>query len=113
MSRMMSVEVIVTNFDDSKVDAIMDAINEEWPDCDQNDHCEATEASPASIFCRGDGDCSYSLTNEELVDRIAKAVWTANDQYCDVQVDLVDLEVHPTDTFELSKHDYHRLINMK
>ena len=103
MSRYYTMTVTITGAACDRVDAVKRAAEAEWPFDDWllND---GVLTSPADDnLCGGE-------TEEEFADRLAKAIWTANDGYCRVEVRATYLDRIPFETHCLDEDDYRGLV---
>ncbi len=103
MSRYYTMAVTITGAAPDCVDAVKQAAEAEWTFDDWllND---SVLTSPA------DGSLCGGETEEEFAERLAKAIWFANDGYCRVEVRATYLDQMPFETHCLDENDYRRLV---
>jgi hypothetical protein len=94
----------ISGYDPAKVSQIQNAANGEW-DFNGGWECgdEKMEASGQESLYAGESE-------EEFVERLSVAIWTANGSYCEVVVDATYLENVPCETHCLNETDYARLM---
>lgn len=110
MSRKYEMHILAeTSLEDQKagkgvkVDDILDVIRDLW--------CVDTNNSDGlSVEIWGQSSLTAGETEEEFADRIAKAIWEANGEYCDVTVHATYLESLPLNTYFRSEDDYERIM---
>lgn len=57
----------------------------------------------------GDGQLCGGESEDEFAERITKAIWQANGQFCSVEVCATYLEDLPCEQYQLDRDDYDRL----
>lgn len=104
MSRNYSMTVTITGAARERVDAVKLAAAAEWPFDDGflDDDGVLTASADDRL---GGGE-----TEEEFAERLAKAIWTANGDYCQVEIHATYLEDLPCETHYLDEDDYRRLV---
>lgn len=103
MSRYYHMSVAITGSASDRVDAIKQAAATEWPFDDWCEHDSVLTSSCDAQLCGGE-------TEEQFVERLAKAVWTANGGPCQVDVNATYLEDLPYEGYSFDDHDYDRLM---
>ena len=105
MSRYYRMVVEVRDFKPQRLDAIKAAANQEWEFADWTAWSgnSVLEGMGESFLTGGEGE-------EEFRDRLAQAVWTANQGYCPVALTATFLEAPPTTVHVLTPADYQRLV---
>ncbi len=103
MSRYYTMAVTITGAARDRVDAVKQAAEAEWT-FDDWLLDDGVLTSPA------DGSLCGGETEEEFTERLAKAIWTANDGYCRVEVRATYLDQMPFETHCLDEDDYRRLV---
>jgi len=103
MSRAYTMQIEITGSDPDKRQQIEDVLRENWivDDCAVEDEV---------LTVAGDSQLTGGESEEEFTDRIAKAVWKANEGYCEVLVNATCLEDMPYDTHYRDEGDYARLV---
>jgi hypothetical protein len=109
MSRNYNMTVIVRSYDPEKSIAIREAAKDEWSFDDWDE--DPPEAERRQLMGWGDGKLCAGEGEEELVHRLAKAIWKANAAYCEVEVQSVFLDDLPNEVYFLDEDDYHRWID--
>ena len=105
MSRCYGMSIKITGHDKNKACAIFDAIKKEWEFQDEffqdvpadNNEPNFLSAYGESFLCGGE---------EEFTDRVALAVWKANNGYCRVEVTATYLEDLPYETHIRDEDDF-------
>lgn len=102
--------VRITAFESSRQKSIEKACCEEWPfdpdgfSVDKNgDNVPVLTARAADRLCGGE-------TEEEFTDRLAVAIWKANQGYCEVEVLAFYLEELPYEQHVREEDDYKKLM---
>ena len=103
MSRYYSMFVRVSGFDSERIEAVKGAAFDVWPFDDWHDHEGTLTASADAQLCSGE-------TEEEFADRLAKAIWEANETYCAVEIAATYLEEIPHENHSRDEEDYLRLL---
>ena len=105
MSRCYNMAVTITGAVRDRIDTIKQAAEDEWAfDAWFLDDDGVLTASADERLCGGE-------TEEEFAQRLAKAIWEANGDYCRVGVDATCLEDLPYETYCLEEDDYQRLVS--
>lgn len=108
MSRGYGMVASITGYNPKKRRAIIKAVKKEWPFKSAATFTLAGEPDQISFeyaessLCGGEGE-------EEFADRLAKAVWKANDGYCEVTVHATYLDEEPLEAHIRDEEDYERL----
>jgi hypothetical protein len=103
MSRSYNMLVKVNGFDPEKIDRIKDAAEDEWDFDDWNEYHHENDISTSAC---ADGYLAGGETEDEFGGRLAKAIWAANDAYCEVQVVATYLENIPCETYSFDEDDF-------
>lgn len=103
MSRYYNMYVMVTRAAPDRFGAIKAAASEEWNFEDWDEFSGTLTASADGTLCAGE-------TDQEFAEKLAKAVWTANDGPCEVEVRATFLEDLPHEDFVLDEGDYERIM---
>jgi hypothetical protein len=101
MSRYYGMQITIEGYVTTRREEIINAASAEWSFGDWNVENEALGAYGQDNLCGGE-------TEEEFTDRIAAAVWKANEGYCRVEVRATYLEDLPHDNHERGEDDYAR-----
>lgn len=103
MSRSYDMQVTVSKFNPARQQNIEDICCFEFP-------FESLEIQPfdteSTMIGSTVGDLYCGESEEEFSERLTKAIWAANSQYCPVTVRLLHLDALPYDVFELGKEAY-------
>ena len=102
MSRYYEMTVTVNDMASDRKDAIEEAARTEW------DFGGCYE-SQGGMTLSGDGQLCGGESEDEFAERITKAVWQANGQFCVVEVTATHLENLPYETYQLDRDDYDQL----
>ena len=102
MSRWYRISVQIENHQTDKVTAIKKSAEEEWPFEDWFELEGIFHAVAEAQLCGGE-------TEEKFTERLSKAIWQANDGFCEVTVSAAYLEELPYETYVLSEEDYENL----
>ncbi len=102
MSRYYSMTVVVTEYQPSNVATIKQAAEFEWDFADWYEHDNRLTSTAEGRLCGGE-------TDDDFVARLAKAVWQANGEYCEVSVQSTCLEYLPYEDHSFDEDDYRRL----
>ncbi|MCG8583112.1 MAG: hypothetical protein MI757_00170 [Pirellulales bacterium] len=102
MSRYYEMMVTVSDFATDRQAAVEAAANREWDftDCSEGDGIIVLTGQES--LCGGESEA-------EFAERITKAIWQANGEFCEVEVRVTDLENIPCETYQLDEDGYERL----
>jgi len=103
MSRLYNMGVEISGFSAARVEDIKTAAEEEWPFGDWAEREGELTSLAESTLCGGE-------TEDEFADRLAKAIWTANNAFCLVTVHATCLEHLPCEIHSRDESDYDRLL---
>jgi hypothetical protein len=107
MSRYYGMSVRVSGHVKEKAEAIAAALAEEWPSLWENleNQLDADELSAygEDRLCGGEME-------DEFAARVAKAAWTANGEYCAVNVNCTCLEDLPFESYDFDEERYDELM---
>lgn len=104
MSTLYRVLVRIEENDPEKESIIQEALEEEWPF--SNWYSNDNELSACSEGSLGGG----SLDRERIFARkCAQKVWTANEGYCAVTIEMTCLENLPAESYTFDEEDYDKL----
>lgn len=101
MSRYYGMQVSIKDYVTPRREEIINAVSAEWP-------FEGWDLENKTLEAYGEGNLCGGETEEEFTDRIAAAVWKANESYCRVEVRATYLEDLPHDHHERGENDYAR-----
>lgn len=105
MSRYYNMRVKIQKFDKSRHRKINEACAEEWP----FDGLDSYEIDDGTVLMGdAEGNLGGGETEEDFADRIAGAVWKANQGYCQVNVIATYLEDLPYEIHERRYQDYRK-----
>ncbi len=82
-------------------DAVEKSANEQWPFQIWNQY-------GSYVFATGEG-FFHPHENEELADRLSRAIWDANHGYCAIEIQEACVEIRPQHTYRRNRSDYDRL----
>lgn len=103
MSLYYSMHVKITHAAPERIEALKEAAQAEWGFDDWSEFKGVLTASGEDRLCGGE-------TDEEFARRLAKAIWTANDGFCQVELAATYLEKLPYEEYSFDEQDYHRLV---
>ena len=105
MNRSYDMQVTIRRFDPQRQQNIEDICCFEFP-------FESLEIQPfdeeSTMIGTTVGDLSCGLSEEQFSERLTKAIWSANEQYCPVTVRLLYLNALPYNAYELGKDDFQK-----
>lgn len=103
MSRYYSMTIAIIGANSEQIKAVKQAAKAVWPFDDWFlDIDNRLTASADASLCGGE-------TEEEFAERLAKAIWAANGDYCQVEVNATYLETLPYESYCFDEEDYGRL----
>ena len=102
MSRSYEMMITINDMAPDRKDAIEEAARGEW------DFGDCYEGG-SSMTLSGDGRLGAGESEDDFAQRITKAIWQTNGQFCSVEVTATYLESLPYETYQLDKNDYDRL----
>ena len=103
MSRSYDMQVTVRRFNPARSQNIEDICCFEFPF--ESLEIQPFDTEPVMVGTTV-GDLYCGESEEEFSERLTKAIWAANDQYCPVTVRLLYLDTLPYDVYELGQNDY-------
>lgn len=103
MSRMYAMAVEIRGFRPEALEAVKAAAEEAW------DFGEWYETDEGMVHSDGDGTLAGGESEAEFAERLGKAIWRANEAYCEVTVHATYMEDLPYETYSLTEEDYGRL----
>ena len=103
MSRSYSMFVRIAGIAPGRVEAVKVAACEEWSFDDWHDHEGTFSAVADGSLCAGE-------TEEDFADRLAEAIWKANEAFCAVEIQATYLDMIPHEDHSRDEEDYLRLI---
>jgi hypothetical protein len=104
MSRSYNMLVRVRDVTPERVDRVKQAANEEWDFDDWHEHENSISSCIDGYLCGGE-------TEDEFVERLTKAIWTANGSFCEVEVNATYLDQMPYETHCLDEDDYDQFLS--
>jgi hypothetical protein len=110
MSRSYEMRIQITDFDESKLPKIEKACLAEWPFESEDFSIEVDAKTVRTLTGNGIGSLCGGEDEDEFSDRLAKAIWTANGRYCEVEVQALYLEELPYEHYVREEDDYQRLM---
>lgn len=110
MSREYEMIVQVTAFESSRRKSIEKACCEEWPFEPEGFSVEKNGDNALVLMARAPGSLCGGESEEEFTDRLAIAIWKANQSYCEVEVQAFYLEDLPYEQHVREEDDYQRLM---
>lgn len=108
MSQTYNMTLIVCGYVSEKVEAIRDEVNGEW-EFDSWDKIKRS-GEQSQLLGSGVGQLCGGETEQEFVDRMAKAIWRANGAFCEIEIQTVHLDDHLHDCHLVDQEDYERII---
>lgn len=110
MSRSYELRVQIIDFDESRLPKIEKACLVEWPFESEEFSVEVDAKGGRTLTGNGIGSLCGGEDEDEFSDRLAKAVWVANERYCEVEVQALYLEELPYEHYDRGEEDYERLM---
>ena len=109
MSRYYEMTVRVRGVDPLRTTEVKEAAEAQWP-FEEEDwmQLDLTESPPTSFTAQAEGSLCAGESEKEFADRLARAVWEANEGYCEVEVIAVYLEDRPYEAYTFDEDDYHQ-----
>ena len=102
MSRYYEMMVTISDFAADKQAVVEAAANDEWDFTDCSEGNGLIMLTGKESLCGGESEA-------EFAERITKAIWQANGQFCEVEVCATYLENPPYETYHLDEDDYEML----
>jgi hypothetical protein len=99
MSRAYSMTVTVKKYNPEKLESIKDAGSAEWPFDDWFVYEGTLTGAAESNLCGGESE-------DQFAERLAKAIWVANEKFCEVDVCATFLEDLPHETYTMDRGIY-------
>ncbi len=101
MSRQYAIALEVENVAKGKISSVQEAADSQWRF--DNDEWDIHDG-----ILVGWGECSFTgaETEEQFTDRLARAIWKANGEFCLVRVHATCTESLPCDTHECGQEKY-------
>ena len=99
MSRLYHMQVVVENYRTDRRRAIVSAAEAVWP-------FEAWDEDAGHLITDGDGALAGGEDEEAFAQRLARAVWRANERYCEVSVDATYLDDFSCNSYGFSEREY-------
>jgi len=110
MSRQYGMSVRVSGFRPEAADAIYKAARGQWSFAEQWP-CDKSQQTRPVQHMYGEDQLAGGETEQQLAERLAVAIWRANEAYCEVTVTVTWVkEVPPYEQRRLNKDDYARLL---
>ena len=102
MSRYFSMFVRISGANPNRTEAVQQAAEGEWS-------FDTWHESAGVLTSGGDGQLGGGESDDEFAQRLAKAIWTANGGFCEVEVHSTYLDDLPYESFCFDQSDYDRL----
>jgi hypothetical protein len=110
VSRSFEFKLSVRGYRAERLRGICGALQTQW-DFDPSDFPLEEEPPPKDLSVSGVDELCGGTTAEEMADRLAHAVWSANGAYCEVEVWSTFLDVvPPSDVHTWNDGDYQEWI---
>ncbi len=103
MSRYYNMTVMINGANPARIRGITAAANREWAFEDWDTRDDFLMASADDQLCGGQ-------TEEDFVQRMAKAIWRANGGPCRIEVTATALEDPPRKSYCFDENDYRRIV---
>ena len=103
MSRYYQMELRISGHNPMKKEAIKNASAKEWPFEDWQEYVDEVACTTEASLCGGESE-------EAFVERLAVAIWQANEAYREIYVTATYLENLPYEEHVTNRADYERLI---
>lgn len=97
MSRYYSMTVTIKN--PTNIEATKEAAESEWnfSDWHENEGC---------LIATEEGHLAGGESEEEFAARLSEAIWEANEEYCEVEINCTYLEEIPCETYTFKEEEY-------
>jgi len=106
MSRAYEMHVDIEGYEPERAEAVKNAANNEWPfdgwyeeEVSEHEHC---------LSAYGQCQLGGGETEDEFAQRLAIAIWKANQRSCCVIVQATFMEELPYESYILDEEDYKR-----
>lgn len=112
MSRSYEMTVEIKDYKAKRLKRIIRACREEWsfaPDDFTRERTEPTAKRYDKIIATAEGNLCGGETEREFADRLARAIWKANDGFCQVDIHAVYMDDPPHETYAFDKDNYERM----
>jgi hypothetical protein len=96
--------VRVRDVTSERVDRVQQAANDEWNFDDWHEHDNSISSCVDGSLCGGESE-------DEFAQRLAKAIWTANGGYCEVEVVATYLEDLPHESYSFDEDQYDQFLS--
>ena len=109
MSRMYEMAVEIKDYKANRLKRIIHACREEWnfvPDDFTRERTDPMAKRYDKVIATAEGSLCGGEDEREFADRLARAVWKANGEYCHVVVRATNLENMPYETYSYDEDDY-------
>jgi len=100
------MSIIVEKYNEEKVNEIEEAINSNWNLNDFSVYNNELYAVGENNLCGGESE-------EEFANRMSKAIWEANDAYCEININATYLEDLPYESYNFDEEEYKEYITEK
>jgi hypothetical protein len=104
MSRSYDMQVEITGLDQSREEAVKKAAELEWP-------FDSWPPYDDKLLAYGEGQLCGGESEEEFVERLTRAIWTANGKFCPVEVRATYLDDLPHETYNLDEDQYDEFLS--
>ncbi len=104
MSRSYDMQVEITGLDPSREEAVKKAAESQWSFEGWFQNADRLIASGTDSLCGGESE-------EEFVERLTRAIWTANGKFCPVEVRATYLDDLPHETHNLDEDQYDEFLS--
>ena len=102
MSRAYEMAIEVTGIARGRKKQVKKAVRSQW-------NVEATGGKGRDAFMAGEGSLCGGESETEFSERLARSVWQANGDYCEVLVRATSLEELPYETHYFGRGDYKKM----
>ncbi len=107
MSRYYSMGITISDYQADHADAICKAASDEWSFDDW------ITSQDESLSSTGDGNLCGGESEDEFSERLAHAIWKANNGFCGVAVVCTYMESLPYEEYEFDSDAYQRFVETK
>lgn len=110
MSRSYSIVVEIDDCRCDRVTAIKEAAEEQWPFEDWQFTDKGDPATLDHLWATADDQLTGGETERQFGERLARAIWRANEGFCEVTVTATYLEDLPHECYFFERSEYDELM---
>ena len=111
MSRFYEMTVTLRGVRPGRLEVVKAAALEEWDFDGAWFELVDDDMNPAGVQSSGRGSLCGGESEDEFALRLAKAIWKANGEFCQVEVTAIYLEELPFERYCFSEDDFDRIMS--